>query len=197
MPCDDFRSGRNLGRERNMEQIVRILAFSALYLAAFFGIAQLTSITMPLQATALGIAGVWLSVTELDRFEIPDTSALLIGAVGIWRICEHPNDALPYFGTAIVVLVLSWCLSTLTYVLRDGQEGLGLGDVKLMAAVAICLGPHIFPIALFFAATTGASLILFQSGFSKLANLTRSHQKELPFGPFLAYANFMFFQMSF
>ncbi len=94
------------------------------------------------------------------------TEALVWGRVG------------SVLGVAAILLLIRWL-----YKLIRHREGLGLGDVKLIAMIAAFLGFWPTIAALFFGvlAATGYALILLAAG--RANSLTR-----LPFGSFLAAA---------
>ena len=66
-----------------------------------------------------------------------------------------------------------------------GREGMGLGDVKMMALVGFFLGPKLALLTIFLAALGGSLL----GGIFILAS-RRGSQYELPFGSFLSVAAF-------
>ncbi|MEO9515425.1 MAG: A24 family peptidase [Paracoccaceae bacterium] len=86
---------------------------------------------------------------------------------------------------AAAVLALLWATSEL-YFRKYGHEALGLGDVKLMAASALWLGPVSFAYMVFLAASAGIIATLLGRITSR-----ESTNREVPFGPYLAYALFL------
>jgi leader peptidase (prepilin peptidase)/N-methyltransferase len=68
---------------------------------------------------------------------------------------------------------------SIIYQLVRGSVGLGMGDVKLLAAIGIFLGPYVL-LALFLGSVVGAVTSLATMGASSGLN------KKIPFGPFLA-----------
>ena len=74
-----------------------------------------------------------------------------------------------------------WLLRWLYFRLRKYQ-GLGLGDVKLLAASGVWIGIAGVPIQLLVASLTA----LAAAGLLRLAGLAMTRQTSLPFGPFLA-----------
>jgi leader peptidase (prepilin peptidase)/N-methyltransferase len=78
------------------------------------------------------------------------------------------------------------------------REGLGLGDVKLLALMGLVLGPVGTVTALFFAAMQGAviGIVVAATGGHKAKPEVVSddgwvpHPRAIPFGPFLALATY-------
>jgi leader peptidase (prepilin peptidase)/N-methyltransferase len=65
--------------------------------------------------------------------------------------------------------------------LLTGKEGVGQGDLKLLAALGAWLGWQSLPAVLLIASLTGAGYGLFSMVFAG-----HSRQTPIPFGPFLA-----------
>jgi len=82
---------------------------------------------------------------------------------------------------AIVGYVTFWALGSLYFRLRV-QEGLGLGDAKLLAAAGAWLGFEALPMVVLISAL----------GALGFASITRRHRMDhLAFGPWLASAFFV------
>jgi leader peptidase (prepilin peptidase)/N-methyltransferase len=81
----------------------------------------------------------------------------------------------------IVVGTIVWLLRRLYFVFRKFQ-GLGLGDVKLLAASGIWIGVAGVPVQLLVASLTA----LAAAGVMQLAGQTMTRQTSIPFGPYLA-----------
>jgi leader peptidase (prepilin peptidase) / N-methyltransferase len=124
-----------------------------------------------------------LALIDIRRGIIPDGLNLSIaglglvkavlaggGASGVEAACE---------GAAIGLIF--WLLRRLYFVLRKIQ-GLGLGDVKLLAAAAPWIGIAGMPMLLLIATLTA----LVAAGGLQLAGRDMTRQTSLPFGPFLA-----------
>jgi leader peptidase (prepilin peptidase)/N-methyltransferase len=145
------------------------------------------------------IAAVLLAIVflDIDHWWVPDvltypamawalTGAFLPGGIG-WM------TALLGLVPALMLWGLAWVFLKLTK-----REGLGLGDVKLLALMGVLLGPVGAVTALFFAATQGAviGVIVIAAGGHKTAPQPASddgwvpHPRAIPFGPFLALATY-------
>ena len=67
-----------------------------------------------------------------------------------------------------------------------GVDGMGLGDVKMLAMIGAFLGWRLVIVVLFLATITGAA-----AGLGVAALQRRSLQHRIPFGTFLAAAAFL------
>jgi leader peptidase (prepilin peptidase)/N-methyltransferase len=138
----------------------------------------------------LGGLAIWIACVDLERLVIPDLANIAVAVLGLaFIMLETP--------AAVLVEELSDALMRaiaaggLLFVVRfafqrfAGKQGLGLGDVKLMAAGAIILTWGSLPYALVLAAV-GAILVVVLRGIRQGAWLDR--ETEIPFGAFLAPA---------
>jgi leader peptidase (prepilin peptidase)/N-methyltransferase len=82
--------------------------------------------------------------------------------------------------TAAAIGFMFWLLRWLYFSLRKTQ-GLGLGDVKFLAAAALWIGLRGIPTLLLIATLTA----LTAAGSLQLAGRNMTRQTSLPFGPFL------------
>jgi len=114
---------------------------------------------------------------------IPDRLNLAIAAVGLIK-SVFADGAIIGIETAlasVVVGITFWLLRRLYFTLRNIQ-GLGLGDVKFLAAATPWVGITGIPVLLLIAALTALIAI----GGAQLAGQNVTRQTMLPFGPFLA-----------
>ncbi|WP_299613333.1 A24 family peptidase [uncultured Tateyamaria sp.] len=139
------------------------------------GLEQISS-TEWLSSLLLGGVLAWVCVFDLRYFQIPDIASLgLVGAgliLSIWSSLIVPTDAL--LGATVGYGVFA-ALGALFY-WHTGQDGLGLGDAKLLAAAGAWLGLGDLPVLVAIAAISALSYAL----------LTR--QRRIAFGPWLAGA---------
>ncbi|MGH1452117.1 MAG: prepilin peptidase [Paracoccaceae bacterium] len=114
------------------------------------------------------------AASDLVTREIPDICSvgLAIVAVICLRYQPWPEANLV---CALAVLAVFWGGSSLYFRLR-GHEALGLGDVKLLSAAALLLGPVGFWLLLLIAPVGG---IVFA--------LIGRKRRDLPFAPFISY----------
>jgi leader peptidase (prepilin peptidase) / N-methyltransferase len=131
----------------------------------------------------LSLACLMLAWIDLRRGLIPDWLNLAIALVGLARIAALDGSAVALLALCegITVGTIVWILRELYFRLRKSQ-GLGLGDVKLLAASGIWIGMAGVPVQLV-VASVGA---LSAAGVLKLAGSAITRQTALPFGPFLA-----------
>jgi leader peptidase (prepilin peptidase)/N-methyltransferase len=131
----------------------------------------------------LALASLLLAWIDLRRGIIPDWLNLAIAVVGLIRaaVLDDPALALGAAAEGILTGAIVWLLRWLYYRLRQ-RQGLGLGDVKLLAASAIWVGIAGIPMMLLVASVAA----LAAAGVLHLTGETMTRQTALPFGPFLA-----------
>lgn len=126
-----------------------------------------------------------LVATDLLWFRLPDllTGALLLITVAMAATLPWPGMESALWGAAIGAGGF-WALR-LGYKALRGREGLGMGDVKLMAGLGAALGPYDLPLMLLVATSTSLAVAL-----AGRAQNTRalSPTRPLPFGAALAVA---------
>jgi leader peptidase (prepilin peptidase) / N-methyltransferase len=132
----------------------------------------------------LCLASGLLAWIDLRRGVIPDWLNLAIAVIGLARavILDGWAAALSAGCEGIVIGAIVWLLRRLYFMFRKFQ-GLGLGDVKLLAASGIWIGVAGVPVQLLVASLTA----LAAAGVMQLAGRTMTRQTSLPFGPLLAF----------
>jgi leader peptidase (prepilin peptidase) / N-methyltransferase len=124
-----------------------------------------------------------LAVIDIRHGIIPDWLNLAIAGLGLARMAVAgglvASIAAACQGAAIGLIF--WLLRRLYFMLRKIQ-GLGLGDVKFLAAAGIWTGISAIPLLLLIAALTA----LATAGVMQWAGRDMTRQTSLPFGPFLA-----------
>jgi leader peptidase (prepilin peptidase)/N-methyltransferase len=132
----------------------------------------------------LSCACLLLAWIDFRQGIIPDWLNLGIALLGIIRGASI--GGWPFVAEAIVEALLVgavvWLLRWIYFRLRN-RQGLGLGDVKLLAASTLWIGMVGIPVQLLIAALSAlaAALALHVAG----TKMTR--HTALPFGPFLAF----------
>lgn len=129
----------------------------------------------------LCLACVWL---DLRDGIIPDWLNLTVAAAGAVQMAALAGweQSAVAFCEGVVVGIAVWLLRWLYFRWRKVQ-GLGLGDVKLLAASAVWIGVAGVPMQLLI-----ASLIaLASAGLMQISGRPVMRQTALPFGPFLAF----------
>jgi leader peptidase (prepilin peptidase)/N-methyltransferase len=131
----------------------------------------------------LTLASLLLAWTDLRHGIIPDWLNLAIAGLGLVRIAVLDDWTLALSAAAEGILTgaIVWLLRWLYFRLRQ-RQGLGLGDVKLLAAAAIWVGIAGIPMLLLVASLVA----LVAAGVLHLAGEKMTRQTALPFGPFLA-----------
>lgn len=164
-----------------------LAALAALY-AATWAVATLFATPDRLILSALLAAPlIWLSVTDIERHEIPDTATAAIGLAGLtfhWHLHGFTTPFLALLALAIALTAAFW-IAGQRHFDRHGTEALGIGDAKLIGAGTLCIGAGSVWAMLFVAATGGIAAAL-------LSRRRDPTSVGIAFGPFLAYAVFIF-----
>jgi len=136
----------------------------------------------PLCLALLGVASITLTWIDLRRGIIPDWLNLAILLLGLaWSFARGGSPAaLAAMAAAALVGATVWLLRRLYFALRRIQ-GLGLGDVKFLAAATTWVGISGIPMLLLVAAVTA----LAAAGVMQVAGRSMTRRSALPFGPFL------------
>lgn len=131
----------------------------------------------------LYLATALLAWIDLRRGIIPDWLNLAIAVVGLARaaVLDGWAAALSAGCEGIIIGVIVWLLRQLYFMFRKFQ-GLGLGDVKLLAASGVWIGIAGVPLQLLVASLTA----LAAAGVVQLTGRSMTRQTAMPFGPFLA-----------
>jgi leader peptidase (prepilin peptidase)/N-methyltransferase len=114
---------------------------------------------------------------------IPDWLNLAIAGLGIVKtlMIDEPYAALQAIGEGVAIGALFWLLRRLYFAYREVQ-GLGLGDVKFLAAAGIWVGMTGLPMLLL----VGTLTALVCAGIVHLTRRSLTAETSMPFGPFLA-----------
>jgi len=132
----------------------------------------------------LGVCLVWLSVVDLRTGYLPDSVQIVLALSGL---------AVAIIGSPVGV---SWTMALLGAVLNGGvfwalrwlvsrykgREAMGFGDVKLVAAGGLWLGPLALPYIM----AAGGVLTLIGAGIAGAAVGKPVWRGEMPLGPGLA-----------
>lgn len=129
----------------------------------------------------LSLSLVAITFIDLDHMIIPDVISIPGIIIGVPASLLVPYISLP--GSLIGILAGggSFYLIALGYSLVTGKEGMGGGDIKLMAMIGAWLGWQPLPIIVLLSALTGAlvgGIYIIASG--------KGARARIPFGPFLA-----------
>jgi leader peptidase (prepilin peptidase) / N-methyltransferase len=124
-----------------------------------------------------------LALVDMRRGIIPDGLNLAVAVAGLARaiVAGGVMDGAEAVRDAIISGAICWLLRRLYFSWRK-MQGLGLGDVKFLAAAAVWVGLSGIPMLILIAAV-GA---LVAAGGLQIAGHSLTRQTPLPFGPFLA-----------
>ena len=137
-----------------------------------------------LLAATIGLAAVLvaISVADFRRQIIPDGLNLTLAAIGLGYQGAAGADGLPlHLLFAAATFAAAWLLRR-GHFLITGRVGLGLGDVKMLAAAACWIDPLLLPVLLFIASATA---LLFVGG-QVVATGPAAARARIAFGPFIA-----------
>ena len=143
---------------------------------------------------ALGLACLfgWLLLTlgliDLRTGLLPDPLVLALAAGGIGQAILVPDS----LGDRLAGAALgggTLALVAFAYARLRGREGLGQGDVKLVAALGLWVGLEGLPATILGASLAGLAI----AGVRALAGRAPGRDEEMPFGPCLAAAGWLAF----
>jgi leader peptidase (prepilin peptidase)/N-methyltransferase len=134
----------------------------------------------------LGLTLLSLALMDFHHFVLADVLVLPLLLFGILISFSISTDA----GTASVIGSLiggggAFALRKI-YRLTRGRDGLGLGDVKLLAAAGAWVSWQGLPSVVFIASVTGLAAWLALWAFKSRAQFKLSGTQRVPFGIFLA-----------
>ncbi|MFD1983660.1 prepilin peptidase [Mesorhizobium newzealandense] len=131
---------------------------------------------------ALAAVLVAISIADFRRQIIPDGLNLALAGVGLGYQMATDADGIPVrLLFAAATFAAAWLIRR-GHFLMTGRIGLGLGDVKMLAAAACWISPLLLPMLLFIAS---ASALLFVGG-QVLATGPAAARARVAFGPFVA-----------
>ncbi len=146
---------------------------------------------LPLTAALLAIV-----FLDIDHYWVPDV--ITLPGIAIVLAAAFLPDGMTPLG-ALIGIVPALCLWAFAWVFHKltKREGMGLGDVKLLALIGVALGavPALF--VLFLGAAQGSviGLLLMATGGHRAKDPDvvhddgwRPHARAIPFGPFLVLA---------
>jgi leader peptidase (prepilin peptidase)/N-methyltransferase len=134
---------------------------------------------------ALILVLLYLSYIDLRSFRLPNVITLPLILIGL---CFNGFSPLRFVNVedalwgALLGYVVLWSLNVL-YRLIKKQDGIGMGDAKLLAALGAWLGWTALPSLLLIASFTGII-----GGLIYLQWKQQNTRNAFPFGPFLAFA---------
>ena len=131
----------------------------------------------------LCLLSVVLAWIDIQHGIIPDWLNLAIAGLGLSKalMVDGPIAGLEAVCEGAMIGAIFWLLRRLYFAFRKIQ-GLGLGDVKFLAAAGIWVGVAGLPMLLLVAALTALAC----AGLMQLAGRQLNGQTSMSFGPFLA-----------
>ena len=127
----------------------------------------------------------YLAYFDLRTFRLPDSITLPLILSGL-LLSGLSNQGIVSFQDSVIGAILGYSslwLLNLLYRLTKKQDGIGMGDAKLLAGLGAWFGWFALPGILLMASLTGLV-----GGFIWLQWNQRNHRSAFPFGPFLAIA---------
>jgi len=140
---------------------------------------------LPWIQALLILALVYLAYIDLRTFRLPDAITIPLILSGL-LFNGLSQERLVFFQDSVIGAILGYIsLWPLNFIYRQTkkQNGIGMGDAKLLGALGAWLGWLALPGILLIASLTG--LI---GGFIWLQWNKQNHRSAFPFGPFLAIA---------
>lgn len=133
-------------------------------------------------AALLAITGI-----DLQHYIIPDSISLPGIVLGL--LFSFINPFVSWQSALIGIIAGGGILWTITvgYTLLRKKEGMGGGDIKLLAMIGAWLGWQSLPFVIFFSALSGAIV-----GSVTLYLLKKGQENQIPFGPFLSVAALLY-----
>lgn len=123
-----------------------------------------------------------ISITDFRRQIIPDGLNLALACIGLlYQLAADANGLPVQILFAAATFAAAWLLRR-GHFLMTGRIGLGLGDVKMLAAASCWISPLLLPVLLFIAS---ASALLFVGG-QVVATGPAAARARVAFGPFIA-----------
>lgn len=137
--------------------------------------------------TALTAVLITITFIDLDHQIIPDIISIP-GIVVFSASClVFPN--MTFWDTATGILVgggIPWTLAAAYYLIR-GHQGLGGGDIKLLAMIGAATGVAGVLFTLFFGSLSGTAF-----GLATGAAQRKKSRMRIPFGPFLSFGALLY-----
>ena len=168
----NWQSGR-----RHFTHVAWLFVVGGIY-AAWFMQYDLTS---ALVAAVFGSALVLIALFDEHYFVIPDGLTLVVAVSGLVGAVRSGTGLMEHISGMVLGGGLSYLLAE-AFVRLRGREGLGFGDVKLMAAGGLALGATSLPYMLL-AASASAWLSL---ALQVVGRKGHSAETKIPFGSHLA-----------
>jgi leader peptidase (prepilin peptidase)/N-methyltransferase len=130
---------------------------------------------------------VTVSFIDLDHMILPDVftlSGIVIGLVG--AALNPEREFLPAFYGVLMGGGFLWAIAYLYFAFRQ-REGMGGGDIKLLAWIGAVLGWQSIPMVILLSSFSGSII-----GIGLALRTKGGLQKAIPFGPYLVVAALLY-----
>jgi leader peptidase (prepilin peptidase) / N-methyltransferase len=185
-----FEGLASLGRLRMTEQVHHIWHYAALGAAVIAAVAA-SLLAVPGFAGVLGgalaVTMIAIAVIDARKFIIPDNLVLAVLALGFldaWMVQSEASAPAALLAAALrgLGLAIAFWILRAAYLRLRGQEGIGLGDVKLAAVAGVWLDLLAISLAIEIAALAALTVVLIRA----LRGKRVTGKTPVPFGLFFA-----------
>jgi leader peptidase (prepilin peptidase) / N-methyltransferase len=133
---------------------------------------------------------IWISVVDFERYEIPDPASLLLLFLAALRLIFMPGlPGMDYLFAGLLAPLVFWAVSALYAFLR-GRQGLGFGDVKLMAGIGFLVGSEGTVFVVLTSSLSGI-LTLLAISLRHRTPISEVNISSIAFGPFLCLSTWV------
>lgn len=142
--------------------------------------------------TAVALVFTWsliaLTMIDIDELILPDNITLPLMWLGLLAnlfglYTDIQSAVIGAMAGYLSLWSVYWAFKLLT-----GKEGMGFGDFKLLAALGAFMGWKALPLIIILSSLVGAVI-----GIAGILLKGNSHEKQIPFGPYLAIAGWIAF----
>lgn len=161
------------------KRLMLVILHLAVYGGFFLWVGGGIWVAVPLAAVLI-----WISVVDIERFEIPDAASALLFLGGVGFVIFWPVTFVWDHVLGAVIWPLVFWLVGVVYLRWRGVHGLGFGDVKLMAGIALWVG-YQGAILVVLAASLAGIAVLLAYMFTQKGKMLEIGKSAVAFGPFL------------
>lgn len=124
-----------------------------------------------------------LSYIDIKTMKLPNGLNVAVFLLGVvYNVMIGQDWRVPVASCAIAAIVL--ISISVVYTKIRGRQGMGMGDIKLLAAGAVWISPYLLPIVLLFSSISAIIYAMLDRAGRDGSYLSY----KLPYGPFLAMA---------
>lgn len=164
-------------------QSIKLFPLFAIHLLVYGVIAAYTAPTDWIAAIYAALL-IWISIWDFLKFEIPDSAALLLVLTGLATLLKAPEIIfIDRLLGGILWPIVFWIVAELYLKVRDAN-GLGFGDVKLMAGIGLWCGAFGTIYVVLSSALAGLCVLSFLAVVHS-TSISEIRQSKVAFGPFL------------